>query len=615
MERGGKKMKKVIKILGVLTLLFSIVSSLGFSALEVVRADDTATVTLHKKMMTELPDPLLQNTGDLDARFDVYEDYTDGVTFSVYDVSADYYTARAGGATVNAALAAVQGLDISGRTALATDTTDNTGEAGFNLNKFDGSGRHAVYLIVESPKAGVTVAANMVLMFPVYRMNTNGTYTDDELRDIHLYPKNVVTKGDLIVDKRGSADNSLLSGAEFIIQSNATNRYLSGAANGYFTWSDDSADAHKFLTGRTYGIGTTDLTDVAGATGMLTVNGLIPGSYKLIETAAPADAAIIDSENNQDFTIEAGATTPTSLTVVNDTIIVDKDIVGDKRDYNVGDMIPYAIKVNIPVGMGDTLSNGDYKHPSMIITDAPDIGLKFSNIVEIKAGDTIIPLSDVTLDDSGNGFVMTILADKLAADAGKDLTITYNMYLDGSVNPDLAYENTATVTMTRITTDNDDGPEVFTGGKRFIKKDKDLANLNLAGATFVVRDGDADDALYLAIGANNAVSWVASEADAKKFTTLADGIVDIRGLDYGTYYLEEITAPTDYVLLTDRIAFTVGSGTYGAPEQLVDPAVVVNIRKGRLPSTGGSGIVGIVGIGLVLITTTGGYYIKRRRDE
>src|SRR5690554_6865589 len=129
MERGGKKMKKAIKILGVLTLLFSIVSSLGFSALEVVRADDTATVTLHKKMMTELPNPLLQNTGDLDPRFNVYEDYTDGVTFSVYDVSADYYTARDGGATVSAALATVQGLDISGRTALATDTTDNTGEA------------------------------------------------------------------------------------------------------------------------------------------------------------------------------------------------------------------------------------------------------------------------------------------------------------------------------------------------------------------------------------------------------------------------------------------------------------------------------------------------------
>ena len=184
------------------------------------------------------------------------------------------------------------------------------------------------------------------------------------------------------------------------------------------------------------------------------------------------------------------------------------------------------------------------------------------------------------------------------------------MYLDGSAAPDLAYENTATVTTSRIT-DNDDGPEVFTGGKRFIKKDKDAQNHNLAGATFVVRDGDGDDALYLAIGANNAVTWVADEADADEFTTLADGIIDIRGLDFGTYYLEEIVAPDDYVLLEDLILFEINAGTYGA----VDAAVVVNIRKGRLPSTGGSGIVGIVGLGLVLITTTGGYYVKRRRDE
>lgn len=609
-------MKKALKILGVLTLLFSLFANLGFSALEIAAATDTATVTLHKKMMTDLPNPLWQNTGDVDNRFDNFEDYTDGITFTYYDVSDEFYAARANGDSIADALDVVNGLDpvADSLASAGSVVTGDTGLASIVLDKFDDDDRHAVYLIVETGKAGVTVAANMILMFPVYRMNTDGTYTDVELDDIHLYPKNIVSKGDLEVIKLGTADESLLNDAEFIIQNNATDHYLSGVANGFFTWTANESDAHKFLTGRTYGIGAEVLTDVAGADGKLNISGLIPGSYKLIETNAPGNAAIIDAENNRDFDIVAGATIATSFTVMNDTILVDKDIVGDKRDYNVGDLIPYAIKVNIPEGMGDKLGNGDYKHPSMIITDAPDAGLQFNNIVEIKAGNTIIPLSNVTLDNSGNGFVLTILADHLELDAGAELSITYNMYLDGSAAPDLAYENTATVTTSRIT-DNDDGPEVFTGGKRFIKKDKDAQNHNLAGATFVVRDGDGANALYLAIGANNAVTWVANEADAKKFTTQANGIIDIRGLDYGTYYLEETDAPADYVVLEDLILFEISAGTYGAPTDLVDAAVVVNIRKGRLPSTGGSGIVGIVGLGLVLITTTGGYYMKRRRDE
>lgn len=606
-------MKKALKLLGVLTILFSLFANLGFSTLEVAKAADTATVTLHKKMMTELPDPLLQNTGDLDGRFDAYENYTDGITFTYYNVSDQFYTARANGTSVSDALDLVKILKPveDNLTEVAKVTTGNTGSVSTQLNKLDDN-RHAVYLIVEDSVPGVTAAANMVLMFPVYRMNTNGTYTNVELEDIHLYPKNIVSKGDLEVTKRKTADNTLLNDAEFIVQSNVTNRYLTGVANGYYTWGAQE-NAAKFLTGHQYGIGSTNITDIAGSNGILRINGLIPGSYKLIETNSPTNTAIIDSENNRDFTIVPGATSATTLTVMNDTIIVNKDIVGSKRDYNVGDLIPYEIKVNIPQGMGDKLDATNYKHPSMIITDAPAAGLHFNKILEIKAGEKVIPLEDVTLTPSGNGFIMTILANHLESEEGKELTITYNMFLDGSAAPDLAYVNTATVTTSRIT-DNVVGPEVFTGGMRFIKKDRDAQNNNLAGATFVVRDGVGEAALYLAVDANNKVTWVTDEIDAKKFVTLADGLIDIRGLDYGDYYLEETIAPADYVVVEKVIPFKIGAGTYGAPTALVNPTTVVNIRKGRLPQTGGSGIIGIVGLGLVLVTTTGGYYIKRRKD-
>lgn len=67
------------------------------------------------------------------------------------------------------------------------------------------------------------------------------------------------------------------------------------------------------------------------------------------------------------------------------------------------------------------------------------------------------------------------------------------------------------------------------------------------------------------------VTWVANKADATTFTTQADGLVVITGLKYGSYYLEETAAPENYVLLTNRIQFTVDEHSYGTTEELVAP--------------------------------------------
>ena len=267
------------------------------------------------------------------------------------------------------------------------------------------------------------------------------------------------------------------------------------------------------------------------------------------------------------------------------------------------------------MGMADRLSNNDYKHTSMIITDMPELGLQFKAITSVKADGVELIYNPALLDTTGRGFELTLPANLLATYAGKDLVITYNMYLDNNANPDVDINNVATVSVSDILTDEDNGPEVYTGGKRFIKVDKDSQGNTLADAVFVVRNGDEEDSLYLAIDANGAVSWVADLALAKRFKTLANGMIDIRGLEFGTYYLEEIEAPEGFVIGEELIEFQIFRGSYHTVDGLVTPTTVVNIRKGRLPSTGGSGIVGIVGIGLVLITTTGGYYLKRRSAE
>ncbi len=611
-------MKKIPKILGVLTLLFSIFASFGLSLSTEVHAADNATVILHKKMMTVLPDDI-QNTGGEMDEFGVYEDYTDGVTFNVFDVTNDFYARRVVGDTVDEAITFVQGLAPTG-TAFRTGVTDTDGELDFTLPKKSG-GKDAVYLFIESDKAGVTVAANMVLAFPVYLLDDDGEYTDTELDTIHLYPKNVIAAdGELQVTKRGTADNALLNGAEFIIQSDLTDRYLSGVANGFFTWSDDIADAKAFLTGRSYGIGTNAFTDVVGANGVLSVNGLLPGDYALIETDAPANAAIIDAENYREFEIVAGQTTATSFTVLNDTILVDKNHVGLEHDYDIGELIDYHAEVNIPVGIGDKLPNDAYKHPALIIRDIPVDGLQFNNdlVLTIDGANFAIDPLWLDLTTDANGFILTIPAAALVDFAGEILELDYHMFLDGSAVPDLGYNNVMEVE-TDLLEDDDETENVYTGGKRFLKVDANIAegdNRLLEGAEFVVRDADSDTANYLIIDpVTKKVSWTTDLALATRFTSDSDGLLEVTGLSYGTYWLEETVAPEDYIMIENRIAFTITFFSYADDGELIAPQEVINVRKGRLPSTGGPGIMGVVGVGMALVLTTGGYYVKRRNEE
>lgn len=605
-------MKKAIRILSVLTLLFTLFAGLAFGARDVMADDNngtapaatTAQVTLHKMKMTSLPDSLIQNIGQEMPGFGGYQYYTEGAEFKVYDVTAEFYAHRALNNSVDDSIAHVQGLTPS-TTPVATVTTGNDGKVNFTLNETSG-GKHAVYLFVETEKAGVTKAANMVLSFPVYALDENGEYTNTKLDHIHLYPKNEVdADGSLLVSKEGTAYNEAINGAKFIVKDVTTNRFLSGFADGLFTWTTDEASAFEFVTGNIYqGFGAA-ITSTPGTEGHLEINGFEPGSYLLIETEAPANVAIIDASKETPFTITADQQASTPLTVMNDTIMIDKDVVGDIRDYDIGEMIPYTIKMNIPLGIGDMIGTG-YKHDELIITDVPDEGLQFSAIAEV------LVIGKGTIDASGwvspegNGFILTIPASALAAYRGEELQITYHMFLDEHADPDTDYNNLATVSTVKLT-DNDEGPEVYTGGRKFFKRDQNFDTNNaLAGARFIVKR-TLDD-LYLHVGADNAVTWVA-EGEATKLESGTDGIVDVFGLATGNYELIETDAPTDYVLNGTPIPFEIIRGSYGATE-----IEVMNIRKGRLPSTGGSGIYGILGIGVVLVATTGGYYVKRRRE-
>ncbi|HFU4371279.1 TPA: SpaH/EbpB family LPXTG-anchored major pilin [Streptococcus suis] len=525
---------KKIKVFALLATLFVGIFSNLFTP--VVSAEETsATVTIHKLQGQTGP---IVNTGN-ELKGYTTSDFLDGITYNVYDVTAAYhakydeeYKPADAQKADKTARDYVQGTaghapTVPGATLVGEPkVTANGGAATFTLPKKSG-GKNAVYVFVEQPKTGIKKAENnLVLSFPVYQLNGDGTYTDTELSTIHLYPKN--TTETITPVKEITTKNS--DGAKPVEHNN------------YNVGQD---------------IGFKLSTVIPANIGIKEVDGTTPhyNTFGLIDT--------------HDTTLAFDPKGTHKLEVAGTSIVLTE-----------GETADYTIVVGEPT---------------------PDAGKATFKVKLTQAG-----------------------INKLAEQGGKTLEFTYTMKLNASAKIDEANVNKITVEYGRnkdgfndvvITPGNE--KEVYTGGYRFIKTDVST-NKPLAGATFVVRNA-ASAGKYLKIDADTKeISWVDTYEEAKKFTTEADGIVDIKGLTYGTYYLEETQAPTDYVKLTERIAFTVAFDSYKNTTTITPTEVkehnVANTPKGFLPSTGGAGIILFVALGAAMVGLAGVYFTSRRKD-
>ncbi|HFI0525792.1 TPA: SpaH/EbpB family LPXTG-anchored major pilin [Streptococcus suis] len=524
---------KKIKVFALLATLFVGIFSNLFTP--VVSADDTsdATVTIHK---LQGQTGTIVNTGNELSGYTA-SDFLDGITYNVYDVTAAYHTkyneeykpadAQKADDEARKYVQGAPGLapTVSGATLVGEPkVTANGGAATFTLPKKSG-GKNAVYVFVEQPKTGITAAEkNLVVSFPVYELNGDGTYTDNELSTIHLYPKNTT---------------ETITPVKEITTPNA-----------------DTAGHNNYNVGQNIGFKLS--TKIPANIGIKEVDGVTPhyNTFGLIDT--------------HDTTLTFDKAGAHELKVAGTSIVLtDK---GETPDYII------------------------------------EVG---KTAVEGKDKDTF----KVKLTQEG--------INKLAEQGGKTLEFTYTMKLNATAVMDTKNVNQVTVEYGRKTDDFNDvvttpgnEKEVYTGGYRFIKTDVST-NKPLAGAEFVVRDA-ATEGQYLKIDADSKISWVGTYGEATKFTTEADGIVDIKGLTYGTYYLEETQAPTDYVKLPARIKFDVEFNSYTLHTTTTPTEVkehnVPNTPKGFLPSTGGAGIILFVALGAAMVGLAGVYFTSRRKD-
>ena len=292
----------------------------------------------------------------------------------------------------------------------------------------------------------------------------------------------------------------------------------------------------------------------------------LPLSYDNSGTAKKSDVTVDKKTKSQGDTNWAEATTedvgdiidyqvtttvPTYLESWTNPVFTVSDTLTDGLTFKVGDNDAYT---SITVKAGDTTlaEDTDYK---VTKKDAQEWVIEFQDSYlkgRISATTVTITYQAKITDDAKNvnPETNTVTIDYSrnpndASDHGtkEDKTTHYTFDIDAGLQGD---ENYTTSEIIKVGVDSKGNP--ITEEKTYSNKTK---HHPLAGAEFKIYTDSNCTQAYT----NNTIT-----ADTV-FTTTDMGLVNIKGLDEGTYYLKETKAAPGYMLLTDKLKFTI-TATY-----------------------------------------------------
>lgn len=592
----------------------------------------------------------------------------DGVTFEIYQVQSQTWLESYYGGQVTASSQDFSKMDASdyytknsttgaitvnsGATKVATVTTTTT-ETDKGVAKKDGLAL-GLYLVVETkaPDKVTSPADPFLVSVPMTRIADNDTTNKltDWIYDVHVYPKNSTTYGQVTIEKKGYTGGGTgvaLEGVQFKLQKQ------NGA-----DWTDITANDSN---GSTYNL-TTDIN------GKITIAGLSQGEYRIFEDAYSNTSAnkgyILDAEyhtftvqKNGQIQVDGNVSANATIQVANHRPDMKKEVYNGtewKQDaqYGVGDTVPYKITIEVPKNI-DKLS-------TFTVTDTPT-GLT-DNVSSIEVKDDTTDLTKnthYTVADNGNGFTITFTPAEMAAYAGEKLVITYTATVSNdavvggkgnSNNAKLTYTNkinTHDSPAAPSTNTIEDSAVMYSFGIKVVKTAEN-GTTALPGVVFdLYREAKTGETPIVnaetlkKAGLDITKKWILVKSG---LTTNANGIIDTsdsnnatnytHGLANGDYYLVETKTVDGYNLLTKPVkvkldvtatttwqktnvydasgnlvkhgtvtktTFTHTSNNGDATKTELAVAKVVNRKGFTLPVTGGFGTLLFSGIGVLLV--------------
>lgn len=574
-----------------------------------------------------------------------------GATFSIYQVMdraalRNYYDGTDGQTkvTVDTYLNETKDAikpDQSYSKVFATDTTDENGIASFTELPL------GLYVVVETDTPDKVTSP--VKPFLVSVPMTKASSLNEWLYDIHVYPKNGTTYGEVKIVKTGRVGNG-------------TENKLSGVTFTLEKW-DATAKEWKSVTasdkdGKAFNL-TTDTN------GEISVSGLSQGKYRFIEQSIKENNTYIIDQTPIEFEVTKEGkikykdkeSAGVSIPVINESPDVEKNVIkGDEvktdTDYSIGDKVPYQITVTVPKNIA--------KLTTFTVSDTPN-HLKYNEDATLTCNGAAVSADVYTIATEGegvpeNGFKITFKPAEMTEYAGQKIIINYTATLLSTADQTIAgnRNDVSLVYGSKIGVDGKEGGQKEIHDSTFVytfkvkvHKIADDTNKGLENVEFDLykkdESGKVTGADAKALGLDPNEKWTkVNEAPLK---TNKEGYVEQGGLANGEYYLVETKTASGYNLLKAPVKVTLSiqetttwtdtyiydeSGnmlkhtvdkkttTFKDGDEVSDGVHTITVvnRKGfDLPTTGGFGTLLFSGIGVLLVVAGVGVLLSLKKKN
>lgn len=314
----------------------------------------------------------------------------------------------------------------------------------------------------------------------------------------------------------------------------------------------------------------------------------------------------------------------------------------------VGEKVTFQLTAEVP-------DMSDYTKYTFKFVDTMTKGLDFVD------GSVKVTIADKNIDAGNNTYkvnfdtaqkVLTVTFDNLKkvnkeentpVATGDKIVVTYEAY----INKDASHTDPATNKVHLEYSNNPDGSgkgestpsesKVYTYEIKIEKFYKDGTNgeVKLPGATFTLTTNETDSTSGIdliqdaaAVGTTGLVYHVKGHDETgtstKVVTTDATGVITIKGLKEGTYYLHETAAPTGFNKLTHPIKIEITADTSdlsqftykvnGNDNTKNDTTIKVeNVKGVMLPETGSIGTIGLTALGVAVVLL--GVFAPRKKKK
>ena len=313
----------------------------------------------------------------------------------------------------------------------------------------------------------------------------------------------------------------------------------------------------------------------------------------------------------------------------------------------VGDKVTFQLTAEVP-------DMSDYTKYTFKFVDTMTKGLNFvENSVKVTIADKNISAAENTykVNFDTTQKILTVTFDNLKTvnkeentpvATGDKIVVTYEAY----INKDASHTDPATNKVHLEYSNNPDGSgkgestpsesKVYTYEIKIEKFYKDGTNgeVKLPGATFTLTTNETDSTNGIDLIEDNAAGTTGlvyhvkghdeTETSTKVVTTDATGVITIKGLKEGTYYLHETAAPTGFNKLTHPIKIEITTDTSdlrqftytvnGTANTQGDTTIKVeNVKGVMLPETGSIGTIGLTVLGVAVVLL--GVFAPRKKKK